>query len=237
MSLPVPSSWFSWSAGVQGVRKGCKKRGRPSQQLPAEAVARFRGVYSTSEVRQGAAYSSTKRLYRCMCKKSRHLSIRADDTVSRSLRTLRCRMCKRARRLGSSYEDEAYSLLDDMAEITEYAAEVHAVQCTVDFEGGQLEVGNHRWDILVLQPARVLLEVQGEQHDDIPDTRQNSISADLDSSMARDRALAAAAVEQGFYVVWLRPKDPTGRRDRWRAGIQQALAAAVNKEECKLHMT
>lgn len=219
------------------MQKGRKKRGRPSQQLPAEAVARIRGVYSTSEVRQGTAYSNTKRIYKALCKNSKHLCVRADDTVSRSLNTLQCRMCKRMRKRASKYEREAYSLLNSMDEITEYAAEVHAVQCAFEYEGGQLDLRNHRWDILVLQPARVLLAVQGEQHDDIPDTRKNSISANLDSSMSRDSALAAAAVGQGFQVVWLRPKDQDGRSVRWKAGIQQALAAAVNNEAGKLHMT
>ena len=219
------------------MQKGGKKRGRPSQQLPAEAVARIREVYSTSDVRQGTAYSSTKRIYQALCMNSKHLCVRADDTVSRGLKTLQCRMCKRMRIHGSKYEKEAYSLLDSMDEITQYAAEVHAVQCTIQFEGGQLDLGYHRWDILVLQPARVLIAVQGEQHDDIPDTRKNSISADLDSSMARDRALAAAAVGEGFQVVWLRPKDQDGRTARWKAGIQQALVAAVNNEAGKLHMT
>lgn len=218
------------------MRKGGKKRGRPSQQLPAEAVALMRGVYSTSELRQGTAYSSTKRIYQALCMNSRHLCVRADDTVSRCLQSLQCRMCRRTCMHGSKYEKEAYSLLESMDEITQYAAEVHAVQCTIQSEGGQLDVSNHRWDILVLQPARVLIEVEGEQHDDIPDTRKNSISADLDSSMARDRALAAAAVGQGFQVVWLRPKDQDGRSARWKAGILQALAAAVNSEAGKLHI-
>jgi hypothetical protein len=55
--------------------------------------------------------------------------------------------------------------------------------------------------------------------------------------MARDSALAAAAVGQGLQVVWLKPKDRDGRSARWKAGIQQALAAAVNKEAGKLHKT
>jgi hypothetical protein len=86
--------------------------------LPAEAVARIRGVYSSSEVRQGTAYSSNKRIYKALCKNSKQLCVRADDTVSRSLTTLQCRMCKKMRICGSKYEKAAYSLLDSMDEIT-----------------------------------------------------------------------------------------------------------------------
>lgn len=222
------------SADVQGVRKGCGKRGRPSQQLPTEAVAQLRHVYSISEFRGGTAYSRTKRVYQCMCSCSKHMCIKADDTVSRDLKSLRCRVCNKG---GSSYEQEAYRLLDSMPEVTEYAAEVHALQGTLEFEGEQLQLGNHRWDILVLQPARVLLAVQGEQHDEKLDTRQNSISADLDSSIARDQALAAAAREGGFQVVWLIPRDYRGRRARWRAALEQALAAAVHNRPGELFIT
>jgi hypothetical protein len=216
------------------VGKGRGKRGRPSQQLPTEAAAKLKHVYSISEVRSGTAYSRTKRVYQCMCSNSKHVCIRADDTVSRTLRTLKCRMCNKG---GSSYEQGAYRLLDNMPEVTEYAAEVHAVQGTIKFEGGQLNLGSHRWDILVLQPARVLLAVQGEQHDEKPDNRANSISADLHSSIARDHALAAGAVGEGFHVVWLVPGDRLGRSARWRAVIKQAVAAAVQQEPCKLHIT
>lgn len=227
----------SWSAGVQGVRKGWGKRGRPSQQLPAAAVARVKDVYSISDVRSGTGYSRTKRVYQCICSNSKHVCIKADDTISRSLKPLKCRVCSKG---GSSYEKQAYRLLDSMPEVTEYAAEVHALQGTTELEGEQLDLGSHRWDILVLQPARVLLAVQGEQHDEKPDNRGNSISADLDSSIARDHALAAAAQvygEGGFHVVWLIPRDHRGRSERWRSVIKQALAAAVHKEPKQLYIT
>ena len=89
---------------------------------------------------------------------------------------------------------------------------------------------------MVLQPARVLLAVQGEQHDEKPDNRDNSISAELHSSIARDHALAAGARGEGFHVVWLIPRDCLGRSARWRAVIKQAVVAAVQQEPCKLHI-
>jgi hypothetical protein len=103
-----------------------------------------------------------------------------------------------------------------------------------------LDVGRHRWDLMLLQPARVLLAVQGEQHHSKLDTRRNSRSrteeADLADSLARDYALAAAARRQHFQVVWLLPGRRAGRTARWRKAIERAIAAAAAKEEPQLHM-
>jgi hypothetical protein len=92
---------------------------------------------------------------------------------------------------------------------------------------------------MLLQPARVLIAVQGEQHHSKIDTRRNSRSrteAELAASMARDYALAAAARRQHYHVVWLLPGQKVGRTARWRKAIKQAIAAAAAKEKPQLHI-
>lgn len=224
------------SAGVVGVKfKGKNTKGRTVGQLPATAKARQLGTYYESTLRVNTAYGRSKRVYYCHCDNSKHLCIRADGTISRndeSLASLSCRVCT-AR--GSNHEQMVYDLLDACASVHEYATEVHAVQGTIDFEGVQLNLGRHRWDILVMQPAHMLIAVQGEQHNSKPDTRENSISADLAESLARDHALAAGAMQQGFHVVWLSPGNDRGRKRRWLNTITTALQQAKAGMKAKLH--
>jgi hypothetical protein len=222
-------------AGVGFSSNG--ERGRPSQSLPAEAQALWEGEYSSSDVRPaGTAYSLSKGIYRCSHGSSKHKTIKAADTVSRDVRAVLCRVCTGK---GSKYEQEAYALLDQMPCITKCAAEVHALQGATEFEGWEVNLGNHSWDILLLQPAKVLIAVQGEQHDGAPDTREHSSSAGLDDSAAlagRDRALAEGAVQQGFQVVWLVPGDSKGRSRRWRNAIELAIQHAAAGKQGMLHM-
>lgn len=165
------------------------------------------------------------------------MCLAASDTVSRKgQRALRCRICAQH---GSSYEKEVYRLLSKKKAVTAFAAEAHAVQGRVRCQGGWVDVGRHRWDLMLLQPAYVLIAVQGEQHHSKLDTRRNSRSrteAELADSMARDYALAKAAVTQQFQVVWLLPGRERGRSTRWEKAIERAIAAATAKEEPQLHM-
>jgi hypothetical protein len=212
------------------------RQGRPTVELPAQAQTLWEGDYSISDSRpSGTAYSLTKGIYRCSHGNSKHRTVKAADTISRDVRALQCRICTGK---GSKYEQEAYELLDHMACITSYAAEVHAVQGTFKFEGVRVNLGAHRWDIVLLQPAKVLIAVQGEQHDGVPDTREHSSSAGLADTAAvaaRDRALAAGAMKQGFQVVWLVPGDPRGRPRRWRNAIKLAVRNALANKTAALH--
>lgn len=200
-------------------------------------MARVQAQYSISDPSTATAYSSVKAVYRCTCSNSKHMCLAANDTVSRrGLRALRCRICAG---IGSGYEKEVYRLLNKFTDVTAFAAEAHAVQGRVRYQGGWVDVRRHKWDLMLLQPARVLVAVQGEQHHSKLDTRRRSRSrteADLADSMARDYALATAAQRQGFQVVWLLPGRLAGRSARWRKAIGQAIAAAAAKEEPQLHM-
>jgi hypothetical protein len=205
--------------------------------LPEAALARLQPQYSSSDPSKEPAYSKVKGVYKCICSNSKHMCLAANDTVARkSLGALRCRICERR---GSSYEKEAYRLLNCLKGVKAFAAEAHAVRGKVQYKGVWVDLSKHRWDLMLLNPARVLVAVQGEQHHSKLDTRRNSSrrsEADLADSMVRDMALAAAARQQHFQVVWLMPGREAGRTQRWRAAMERAMAATAAKEKPQLHI-
>jgi hypothetical protein len=220
--------------------KDSSQPGRPRKQLPEAALSSFMVQFSSSEVITGPAYSSSKALYRCSCGHKKHLCYAASDTISRETGTLACRICKdKVSSDPSQLEDELYTILNKHQGIRAFAVEAHAVQGTEQWEGGELDLGRQRWDVMLVQPAGVLIAVQGDQHHSKLDSRANSSSqneADLAATMARDKALADAAVQQGFQVVWLLPGESRGRARRWHAAINQALEQAKLGGKGKLHV-
>lgn len=221
-------------AGVGFRGKG--QRGRRRQQLPADVLARQDKKYSNSDTSIATAYSRAKGVYKRTCSNSKHKCLAANDTLSRrSVHTLCCRVCSQQ---GSSYEKELYRLLDCHRCVEAYAVEAHAVQGQVQYSGGVVVMGRQRWDVVLLQPARVLIAVQGEQHHSKPDRRRNSSSrcqAALNDAIARDHAVAEGAIQQGFQVVWLLPGRQAGRTRRWAAVIDRAIGDAAAGRKAKLH--
>ena len=217
--------------------KGRGQRGRRRQQLPADVVARQDRNYSKSDTSIATAYSRDKGVYKRTCSNSKHKCLAANDTLSRSgARTLRCRVCSQQ---GSTYEKELYRLLDCHRCVKAYAVEAHAVQGQVQYSGGVVVLGRQRWDVVLLEPAGVLIAVQGEHHHSKPDTRRNSSSrcqAALSATIARDQAVATGAIQQGFQVVWLLPGRQCGRTRRWAAVIDQAIGDAAAGRKAKLHI-
>jgi hypothetical protein len=220
--------------------KNSSQPGRPRKQLPEAALSSFLPQLSSSEVITGPAYSSSKGFFRRSCGHKKHLCYAACDTISRQLGTLACRICKNeVSSKPSELEEELYNILNQHRGIRAFAVEAHAVQGTEQWEGGELKLGRQRWDVLLVQPASVLIAVQGDQHHSKLDSRANSSSqteADLAATTAKDKALADAAVQQGYQVVWLLPDQATGRTRRWRAAINQALEQAKQGGQGKLHV-
>lgn len=218
--------------------KGRGQRGRRRQQLPADVAARQDRNYNNSDTSTATAYSRDKGVYKRTCSNSKHKCLAANDTLSRSgTRTLRCRVCSQQ---GSAYEKELYRLLDCHRCVKAYAVEAHAVQGLVQYSGGGVVMGRQRWDVVLLEPAGVLIAVQGEHHHSKPDTRRNSSSrcqAALSATIARDQAVATGAIQQGFQVVWLLPGRQCGRTRRWAAVIDQAIGDAAAGRKAKLHIS
>lgn len=140
--------------------------------------------------------------------------------MSSSSSALHCKVCSGK---GSSYEKEAYAILDEIKCINHFAVEAYAVGGQVSHAGQQLHLNKHAWDVLLAPPYKVLIEIQGEQHFSKLDTRTNSHDSSLADRANKDCALAAAAQEAGFTVVWLVAADDKARRNRWKQAITRAL--------------
>lgn len=137
---------------------------------------------------------------------------------------------------GSQHECMAYRILYQLQCISKFAVEAYAVTGQFKLMGKHVQVSRHAWDVVTAPPLRILIEVQGEQHTQKHDSRTNNADADLADRMNRDQALAAAAVDAGFYVVWLVPGPGRGREQRWRNLIQQAVADQLRNKPPKLYV-
>ena len=152
--------------------------------------------------------------------------------VTRSSKSLGCRVCAGK---GSSLEQLAYRILDQHKAIEAYAVEAYAVAGTLEHEGAQLNVNRHSWDVVTLQPPNLLLEVQGQQHSTKLLTKAKCRDSSLISRSSRDRALAAAAADAGFHVLWLTPGKERGRKARWTRAIQVVLQHMQAQDTPKLY--
>lgn len=212
-----------------GVQQQRRHKGRPRKQLPAAAYLRYVPHLNKGKLEDVAAYSSEKKVFKSSCSCSAHMRVMSVQQVTRTDAALPCRICEGK---GSSYELEAYAACDDSTVITAYAAEAYAVQETVGFEGGELYAGRHSYDIIVLEPGKVIVEVQGEQHSSKLNTQANSADASLANRVSRDNALREAAKAAGFSVVWLNVEaahTQTDRRQQWRKTIEDAVLYMADK--------
>ena len=148
------------------------------------------------------------------------------SAIARSSRSLACRICEGQ---GSSYEKQLYRLLGGLDAVRAFAAEAYAVAGEYQQEGLSVNLNRHSWDILTLEPANLLIEVQGEQHSDKLMTKPNCADDTLQERSSRDAALRAGAVQQGFYVLWLLPGDERGRTRRWKAAILKIINSMKDK--------
>lgn len=151
--------------------------------------------------------------------------------MTRNSRSLSCRVCAGQ---GSSLEQLAYKILDQSTAVGAFAVEAYAVSGQVQHEGQLLQVNRHAWDVVLLQPAGLLIEVQGEQHSSKLMTKRNCQDSSLSSRISRDHALAAAALEAEFCVLWLSPGKERNRKARWTRAIKLALQHLQEKKQCKL---
>lgn len=121
-----------------------------------------------------------------------------------------------------------YRLLDNEAQVEQYAVECCSIaskqQLTIGPEQRTLNLNMHSWDVMLLQPHGLLIEVQGEGHKSKADTRQNNDDITIADRVGIDHALAEAAKAHGFSVLWAHVGLERGRAARWRIGLKAALA-------------
>jgi len=134
------------------------------------------------------------------------------------------------------HEKSAYAILDQMTCIKHYATEAYAIKGQVLHAGQQLQLNKHAWDVMLAPPYRVLIEVQGEQHITKLDTRRNSNDSSLADRSSRDSALAAAAQDAGYSVLWLVVGADKGQRRRWKQAITRVMHDADAHMPPKLYI-
>ena len=153
----------------------------------------------------------------------------AGDTAQRPARKdMLCRVCNN---LGSDLEHVAYDILDSMPQVAKYATEACALAGAADMVSscGELQrVSQHKYDIMTVTPAKLLIQVQGQQHyADKPMGYANNGSHHNTSAAERDELLGVAARTAGFTMCWLVPGDECSRANRWRRILGQAVQHVI----------
>lgn len=188
---------------------------------------RFDRAASSIQLEETTAYSKDKAAFKCSCGSEKHYRFVGVEVVSRSSSAFACRVCDGK---GSEHEQLMYRLLDSEPLVQQYAVEACSLTGTAQqVSGGEGEAvcsSRHRWDVMLLQPPGLLIEVQGEGHESKEDTRPHNEGITIAARQRRDAALAAAARASGYSVLWASagaPGQQRGRSSRWRAGLRAAL--------------
>jgi hypothetical protein len=211
---------------------GSGTKGRPRTHLPAQAQSSYDPHLSNKDITQCTAYTTDQFVFTRQGCSRKHRRFLSSDRITRLDGHMQCKVCSGG---GSSFERECYRLLDKMQEVVAFAVQACAMGGKIQYEGGVVHVGKHKWDVMLLQPGKVLIEVQGEQHSNKVDTRTNNQGRSLADQKQRDMALAQAAINVGYHVVWLHPGAMRGRTKRWRETIQGAVAGVQAGEPAQLH--
>lgn len=104
---------------------------------------------------------------------------------------------------------------------------------------GQIHnVAKKAWDIELIDPAQILIEVQGEQHSSKLNTQPNNNDQSLGHRASLDHEYAQAALRANYSVVWLELRE--GEQDeprcrRWLHTIEQAIQDKLHNKEVKLY--
>lgn len=146
-----------------------------------------------------------------------------------------CRVCRKLKNRGSSHEQVAYTVFNSSKHVKQYAVEAYALKGQYVCNGKTEDLGKHAWDIVTAPPFQILAEVQGEQHRNKRNTQEHNMAEDLTDRAAKDKALAAAAVERGYSVLWLQCAPKYGRKKRWAELLQQAVQDAVAGMQPKIY--
>jgi hypothetical protein len=167
-----------------------------------------------------------------------YVSVRVANT---SETALLCSVCSGK---GSRPEKVLYAVADAEELVRQYAVEA----CSLSKQGG-VEVcestiiypSRKRWDLSVLAPHGLLVEVMGQGHSSRLVTKPNNTDDSISTRQRKDYAYAQAAVEQGWSVlwVWVEEDDPcfTRTRKQWAAQLREALEYVIAEGDPKLFNT
>lgn len=179
------------------------------------------------------AYGPRKVVVESRCPNSKHVTYMSLARLTVTAAACRCKVCLNQ---GSSYDRLAYHIWDDLQAIEAYAVEAHAVTDEMLPAGNPVSVSRHRFDLMMIKPAKILGEVQGEGHSSKPIIRPQSIDSSLHSRVQRDYELADAATAAGYSIIWYIPGDESTRLQRWRDKTLEAIADQQASEPPKLYV-
>jgi len=150
------------------------------------------------------SYSDQQLYYNCDCRpSSKHVVYRGVRSANHSKAALKCRVCSSG---GSKWERLLYDSLDKEELIELYAVEAFSLAkpaYPTMQDGVVVHPEKKRWDVTVVVPGGLLIEMHGEGHHSRLLTKANSPDHSLADRQLRDWLYAMAAMEQGWSVLWL----------------------------------
>jgi hypothetical protein len=131
---------------------------------------------------------------------------------------------------GSKWELLLYDLLDKEQLIELYAVEAFSLAKPthpLTQNGVLVHPEKKRWDVTVVVPGGLLIEMHGEGHSSRLLTKANNIDCSLAERHLRDWLYARAAMEQGWSVLWLWVNEDvacdSAEQSVWAQQLQQAV--------------
>lgn len=239
----LPPLWFSAGAQAQQQHGGgggvSKKAGRPRGQHSQRAEQAWQAIVNHMHHGSLPSCSTHQNTYKLGCsageqpsKHCAYVSVRAANT---SATALSCRVCSSR---GSKPERVLYDVADAEELVELYAVEACSLpgMGRVDVGGGVVVCpGRKRWDLAMVAPDGLLVEVMGQGHSSRLVTKPNSTDDSMGTRQRKDYAYAHAAVGRGWSVLWLwvEEDDPSLTRsaERWAAQLKQALMYVIGGGE------
>lgn len=156
------------------------------------------------------------------------VSVRAANTSNTALS---CRVCNGG---GSGPEKVLYDVADAEVLVKLYAVEACSLpgMGAVDVgDGIVVYPGRKRWDLAMVTPAGLLVEVMVQGHSSRLVTKPNTTDDSMSTRQCKDTAYAKAAVDRGWSVLWLwvEEDDPSFSRTAkvWAAQLREALMHVI----------
>lgn len=174
------------------------RAGRPRAQHSDTAVERCDKSINVVTHEDQPSYSEQQLYYNCDCRPgSKHVVYRGVRSANHSKTALKCRVCSSG---GSKWERLLYDLLDKEQLIQLYAVEAFSLAKPthpMTQNGVLVHPEKKRWDVTVVVPGDLLIEMHGEGHSSRLLTKANNTDCNLAERHLRDWLYAVAAMEQG----------------------------------------
>lgn len=219
-----------WSAGAgkKVQPDGSSGKGRPRAGHNTTAVERCDMSLNHVTHEGQTSYSAHQLYYNCPCKHGSKLVVyRGVRSANHSNTALQCRVCSGG---GSKWERLLYDLLDKEELIELYAVEAFSLakpEQAVVQQGVQVHPEKKPWDVAVVVPGRLLIEMQREGHCSRLVAKANNTDSSLGERLLKDWLYAQAAQDQGWSVLWLWVnediKQDSTQVSLWAAQLHQAV--------------